>query len=346
MKIPEEQRQAYLDHALDLTPQEVEKIHEYAAWLPPAIIDAHAHSNLPEHAVEVPEKAYNHMLSTFPGFSIDESQGVHAILHPETTIRSIRFAKTFKGIDHKAANEYLLNNCPEGDLVALYGLPDDVSYTVDMLSDPRVAGLKMYYSYVEPTATRIYEVFKPEILTAAEQEGVPIILHPPKVITESAEDILRLKHDFPNLKVSIAHLGCSKFDIPGLQEAYDLLATETDVVMDTSLNPSADVTYRAIQTFGADRIMYGTDEPLDLLRSVPYVHPTKGQRIITSHPYHWQDPAEYAEFKHLAEGAIHAHWLCLDAIKVAIERLPEPEHDSTKQSIFHDTAAQFFGFDS
>jgi hypothetical protein len=345
MRIPERQRQEYLGHALDLKPQEVEKIEYYSAWLPPVVIDAHAHSNLPEHVVDIPEKAYKHMLSTFPGYTIEESQEVHRLLHPETKIRSIRFAKTFKGIAHAAANAYLLDNCPDGDLVALYGLPDDVPYTTDMLTDPRIAGLKMYYSYLDPSATHIYEIFKPEILEVAETESVPIILHTPKVITESVDDVLNMKRDFPNLKVSIAHLGSSKFDIPRLQDAYDALAEGTDVVMDTALNPSEEVCYRAIKTFGANRILYGTDEPLNLLRSVPYVHPDKGQRITTSYLYHWQDPKEHAKYKHLADQAVHAHWLCLDALKLAIEKLPENEQTTTKVKIFHDNAKHFFGFD-
>ena len=229
-------------------------------------------------------------------------------------------------------------------MVALYGLPEDIPYTTDMLKDPRVSGLKMYYSYLDPSATHIYEIFKPEILEVAEQESVSIILHTPRVITESVDDVLNMKRDFPSLKVSIAHLGSSKFDIPGLQDAYDSLAESTDLVLDTALNPSEEVCYRAIKTFGIDRILYGTDEPLNLLRSVPYIHPEKGQRITTSYLYHWQDPKEHSEYKHLADGAIHAHWLCLDALKSAIERLPEGERGTAKQNIFHDNAEKFFGF--
>ena len=96
MKIPESQRQEYLNHALELRPQEIEKIEEYTDWFPPTIIDAHSHSNLPEHVIDIPEKAYNHMLSTFPGYAIEESQETHQLLHPEVHIRSIRFAKTLQ----------------------------------------------------------------------------------------------------------------------------------------------------------------------------------------------------------------------------------------------------------
>jgi predicted TIM-barrel fold metal-dependent hydrolase len=248
----------------------------------------------------------------------------------------------FKAIAHKAANEYLLQDTTKGNVAALYGLPDDIGYTVDMLADERVKGLKMYYSYIDPAATHIYDIFKPEILAAAEDNNVPIILHTPKVITESADDVLKVAEDFPNLKISIAHLGSSKFDIPGLQDAYDKIAEGTEAYLDTALNPSAEVCIRALRTFGAGRLMYGSDEPLNLLRSIPYVHPSLGQRITTTHLYHWQDPVEHREYSHLADGAVHSQWLCLDALKEAINTLSPNEQDEAKQSIFHDNAVNLF----
>lgn len=344
MNIPEVWRQAYLQHSLNLSDAERKKVAEYAEWLPAIVVDAHAHSNLPEHVDDVPDKAYSHMMSTFPSFSIAESQRVNDVLHPFTEMHRVRFAHVFRGIAHRAANDYLLDNCPTGDRAALYGLPDDVPYTVEMLQDPRVAGLKMYYSYVEPTATRIYDVFKPEILAAAEQNGVPIILHTPKVITDSADDVVAMTEDFPDLKVSIAHLGSSKFDIPQLQDVYDMLAEGTNVAMDTALNPSPEVVRRALHTFGPDRIMYGSDEPLNLLRSVPYVHPEYGERITTTHRYHWQDIVENAEYSRLAIGAVHSHWLCLDALQSAIKGYSAEKQEDIKLKVFRDNAATLFGF--
>lgn len=331
-----------MDNALDLNQRELEKVDEYADWLPPTIVNAHAHSNLPEHVIDLPQKTYNHMMSTFPSYSIEESKLIQKIFHPRTKIHTLRFAHAFKGIDHKAANSYLLANISDVDHAALYGLPDDINYTVKMLADPRVSALKMYYSYLEPNATRIYQIFKPEILSAAQEYGVPIILHPPKVINESVQDILLLKRDFPDLKVSIAHLGVTKFDIPGLQEAYNLLANNTDVMMDNALNPSVEVTTRALQTFGPERIMYGTDEPLNLLRSVSYTHPELGERITTSYLYHWQDPSEHTAYSPLAREAIHSHWITLDALKAAIETLPDGDQAEAKELVFNTNAQNFF----
>jgi hypothetical protein len=346
MYISESQRQTYLDHALDISSDEQGVINFYASWLPRVIIDAHAHANLPDHVVNIPMQTYNHMMSTFPSFSIDESEMIKDIFFPTTIVRTLRFPHAFRGIDHRAANEYLLTQSAEKDRVALYGLPDDVTYTVDMLQHPRISALKMYYSYLEPAADRIYDIFKPRILEAAQENGVPIVLHAPKVITESATDIYSVKQDFPKLKISVAHLGSSKFDIPQLQDAYDMLAEGTDVSLDTSLNPSAEVCLRALRTFGRDRIIYGSDEPLNLLRSVAYQHPRRGQRITTSFLYHWQDKDEYAKFHHLAGGAVHSQWLCLDALRQAIETVAADNSDciEIKQKVFHDNAKALFTF--
>ncbi len=338
-------REDYLRHAQMLTDEERGLITDFENWLPKNIIDAHSHSNLSEHVDDIPNEAFNHMLSTFPSFTIEESRVIQRLLHPSKSIRSLRFPNVFRGIDHKAANDFLLRHSTDKDRVAIFGLPEDIAYTVDALADPRVAALKMYYSYLRPPATKIYQIFKPRILEAAESTGKPIVLHTPRVITESFEEVITLHNDFPDLAISIAHLGSSKFDLPELQDAYDALAEGTNVMLDTALNPSLEVCVRALKVFGSKRIMFGSDEPLNLIRSVPYVHPEIGQRIVASYPYHWVDPQEHEEYGHLANGAVHSHWLSLLALRGAISNLPETEQESTKQNVFHDNAQVFYGFE-
>jgi hypothetical protein len=337
-------REAYLAHALNFTEREQDLIAGFAQWLPPEIIDCHAHCNLPEHVRSVDKTAYDHVVSTFPSFSLDESRAWHARFHPGKKVRSLRFANAFSGIDHRQANRYLLENSLPGDRIALYGLPDDLHYTISALQKPRVSALKMYPAYFKPPAVWISEYFPGEILKTAQDLGLPIILHPPKIITGCLDQILQLLKDFPRLRVAIAHLGLTKVVVPGLEEAYRRLAECGRVFLDTALAPSAAVADLAIRTFGAERIMYGSDEPLNLIRSSAYLHPTKGQRLVTEYPYHWLDPDEYEEFRHLAEGQVHAHWQSLNAIRRAVENLPAHERDCAKKQIFQDNARSFYGF--
>jgi hypothetical protein len=90
--------------------------------------------------------------------------------------------------------------------------------------------------------------------------------------------------------------------------------------------------------------LYGSDEPLHLIRSVPYLHPQKGERLATEYPYHWVDPTDYQVYKHLTVGVTHAHWQALQAIKTAVSALPKGRQGSAKQKLFHDNAKMFYGF--
>ncbi len=336
--------EAYLADALNLKDGEKAKIAFYRDWLPESIIDAHAHSNLSEHVEYITEKTYAHMLSTFTYYSIENSKYVHDLIFPGKTIRTLRFPKTFRGLNHRAANDYLLSESPPQDRIAIFGLPEDVEYTNAMLAHPRCSALKMYWSYVEPSAETIYDFFKPEILEVAQSLNIPIILHLPKMIVRSHADLMQMLKDFPLLRVSIAHLGLSKMNVPGLAEALDSLRPFERVSLDTALNPSPDVFKMAINAVGTSRIMFGSDEPLGLIRSIPYMHPTKGERLTAEFAYHWLARQEHEEFKHLAQYVLHAHWLSMDAAYAAIDQFPVREQREVKQQIFHDNARWFFGF--
>ena len=67
-------RNAYLAYAKSFTDKEKKLIREFEEWLPDVIIDCHAHCNLPEHVSSIDQRAYNHMLSTYPSFSLEESK--------------------------------------------------------------------------------------------------------------------------------------------------------------------------------------------------------------------------------------------------------------------------------
>src|SRR5947209_17806151 len=108
--------------------------------------------------------------------------------------------------------------------------------------------------------------------------------------------------------------------------------------MDTAMIPSAEVIELAISTFGIERIMFGSDEPLNMIRSVVYDNPVLGQRLATEYRYHWVDPEEHTKYKYIAYGAVHTHWQALEALKAALHKLSPSLQEAAKRLIFHDTA--------
>lgn len=334
----------HLRHALDLKPQEVALRKEIDEWLPEVIIDCHAHCNLETHVKHVSDYAYKHMMSSFTYLSLEDSARLHDLFYSFRKVKSLRFPKTFRGIDHRAANEYLLSESPEDDRIAVFGLPEDSDYTASIMRHPRASALKMYWSYVDPPAKKIYDFFTPEILEEVQALDLPIILHLPRMIVHTCDDLMTVLSDFPRLRVVLAHLGLSKLLVPGLEDAYRRAARSPNVWLDTALNPSPEVVSLALECFGRDRIMFGSDEPLNLLRSVAYKHPEKGERIVTDYQYHWVDPAEFAEYGGLARDAVHAQWQCVLAIKGALEKYPLKDQLDLKERIFQKTAEAVFGF--
>lgn len=334
----------YLNNSLILKPEEVVIRDRLLSWLPDNIIDCHAHCNLPAHVSELEADVYWHMMSTFPSFSLEQSYEVQKVFYPGKNVRTLRFPNVYKGIDFKAANRYLIEQSKPSDRVALCGIPTDIPYTVSTLREPRVVALKMYPAFFIPRAEKIYQYFRPEILEEAQSLNIPIILHLPKLITECVEDLQKLLSDFPRLTVVLAHLGLPHFVVNRLEETYKNFARHEMLFMDNSTITSQEVVKLAISAFGIEKIMFGSDEPINMIRAVAYQNPVLGQRIVTEYLYHWVKVEEHKMFGHLAKGAIHIHLQALLALKGAIEALPASIQDKASHLVFHDTAKQIFRF--
>lgn len=335
-------RDSYLGHSLSFKPIEIDIRKSIMDWIPTNIIDAHAHCNLSEHLCGLDDETYKHMVSTFPYFSLEESKYFHKIFFPGKNIRSLRFALPFFGLDTRQANDYLLDESPKDDRVALVIAPGYTEYAYMMIDHPRVSAVKMYYKHCNPWAQTVYECFSPDILELIQDRGVPIILHAPKMLIESCSEIIQLVNDFPDLNVVIAHLGSHKLPKQELFETYRKLAVYPQIYMDTAMNPSPEIVKMALDIFGSNRIMFGTDEPVHMIRSALYKNPELGERLITDFPYHWVVQQEYAQYGHLATGAIHAIWQSLLAIHETLK--DNYLQETIKQKLFHDNAKDLFGF--
>ena len=90
--------------------------------------------------------------------------------------------------------------------------------------------------------------------------------------------------------------------------------------------------------------MFGSDQPLNLVRARSFINPSRGQRLITDYNYHWVDKEEHAEFKHLATNLIHSHWGSVNALKKVIDEYPVKDQDKIKDMVFFTNAKLFYKF--
>lgn len=334
----------YLEHALRFSRKEVCISRDLMKWLPAEIVDAHVHCGLPEHVKRLEDEIFRHVISTFPFFSLEHSKSLDEHFYPGKAVRKLRFPMPYSGIDLVAANAYLENEAQGGDRIALAGIPDDSEYTTRMLRTRKFAALKMYYLYQVPPKRKIYEVFPLCVLEETQALGVPIILHLPLPITQSLSDLLRLQRDFPRIKVVLSHLGVAHLPSKELAGVYREAAKHPGTFMDTAMIASSEVVRLALGSFGTERILFGSDEPLSVIRCASYKNPHLGPRLVTDYPYHWADRTEQEQYAALFPELIHAHWSSLEAIREAVCVSQKEGEKSTKERIFRGNSKNLYGF--
>lgn len=338
--------QDYLKNSFAFNDDENALLQLFTDWLPEKIVDSHVHCNLSSHIINFDDFAFQQVFTTFPYFSIGQSRYLKSRFFPRKVVGSFRFSNPTFIIDRKKANKYLVDNCPKGDRIALVGLPDDISYTLEMLKTGRFNALKMYKLFKNIPVTLIYQFFKPELLTVAQERRIPIILHLPLPIHKSKDDLFALLNDFPDLIVVLAHLGVPNGNTMGLREIYEELAKHKNLYLDTAMIVSKEIMSMSISVFGHEKILFGTDEPLNLIRATVYQHPELGERMISDYRYHWIKEEDLEEYQEVIRPSniIHMHWQSLLAIKSSLEELTL-DSASVKEDIFYKNAKNVFGFD-
>jgi predicted TIM-barrel fold metal-dependent hydrolase len=318
--------------------------------LPSSIIDAHVHASEASHFdIQKAQNILNKSASTFPETTIEQSQRIDALLHPGMNVQKLRFAHAFAGIDHKAVNEYLIEQSPERDKVALFGVSEndeEIEYTRENLLMGKYSALKMYYCSSGEEKLDLYDYFPKAVLDIAQKVDLPIILHLPKTVSGSMNELKMLVDDYPRLRIMLAHIGVTWTHPSNFNVTMAEIASFKNVFVDTSGVTNSSVIQTAIEHLGYERVLYGSDEPLNLLREFTYVNPSLGPRLLTDYPYHWVDQEEYEANKHLLpENLMYCELQQVDALLVAIRGLASVRFsDMYIQSIFHDNAKREFNF--
>ena len=348
---PEIDYPSYYDHGLNATDEERQLIDALNEHLPDKIIDSHTHSSAEGHfdKDKLSDFTREHMVSTFPVTTLEKSSEISDLMFSKLDIRKVRFAHAFRGIAHAAVNSYLTEGVNSTDRVALFGIhgtQDGIDYTVEELHSGKYTGLKMYYSSEQEPVFDLFEYYPRPILAAAESTGTPIILHLPRSLKSSLPEIKELVTSYPKLQIVLAHAGVTWIDSEDVDAVFAQTAQYPNVMADTAGVADARVLEKIIRHFGEFRILFGSDEPLNLLREQSYEHPELGPRIITDFPYHWVNPTEYSDFHDKVGTPQYNHIMQIEALLTAIRRVaPNLQRQQTMaQAIFHDNAYRIFGF--
>jgi glutamate-1-semialdehyde 2,1-aminomutase len=313
----------YLAEAQILSAAENKLLKQALDRLPKKIIDAHTHISNKFFSDEFVKLHYSHIISTFPKYSLIDANKLRRLLWDNKKIQSLRIPNPVFGYDHKRINEYLLSEASKyNDYVVGYGLPDDIEYTVTLLEDNNIAALKMYFRYTIPEKQKVLEVFPPEILETCQKLNIPIILHLPQSLPQSLGEVIELLKLFPKQRIIIAHLGGhgGQYFEEGLLQAYKELYKFSNIYFDTAFVFDTKIISLALDVFGHKRIIFGTDEPISLIRGVLYKHPVHGGRIYAPGYHWWKNEMDLK--KDQKKNPLLFHIQQIEALLIALEKFP------------------------
>jgi len=320
-------------------------------WLPRCLIDAHTHVGDPAHRrvpmTEAMRRQYWVNELSEP-INAPTAERCYRTVFPGRQLTCIALGAPGLDFDVDAGNAYLQEECPRRRWHSLAVIPPQ--WTQDkvaaMLDGPGVIGIKPYYALIGHNRdTRdahleasIFDFLPHHVLEVVDDHHAWLTLHVPKAARlghpDNIREIREIRRRYPNIRLVVAHLGRC-YTEPHAREALPQLADDPDLYFDTSavLNP---VCHRiALEHFGPQRLIYGSDNPVMYMRGRRQYH-DRTYVNRTSHPFHFNKDREAPEIQ-----ATYTLFMYEDlrAIKQACQELGITKPGPI-EAIFHDNAAR------
>ena len=252
-------------------------------WAPKQIFDAHTHVNEPQFRVgqcteQMRRQYWVNELSEPIGAA--DAERCYKTVFPNREFSCLAFGHPSLEYDIDAGNASLRReSAGRGWSHLIVSKPDWSAERLEQeLRASGALGVKPYYSLIphqDPSSrdkhleASIFLFLPHEHLEVLDGRRACVMLHVPKADRlghpENIAEIKQIRRQYPHVVVVIAHLGRC-YTLPHAQEAFPQLADDEGLYFDNSavLNPA--VHRLALQTFGARRILYGTDNPIFYMR--------------------------------------------------------------------------------
>jgi glutamate-1-semialdehyde 2,1-aminomutase len=319
-------------------------VREVEPFLPDRIFDAHAHLFRAEHYAPGTRPA---QLDGNPDeLGLSEYLRLIDWIHPRgRTAGGLFFGLAFTG-DRAANNAFVAVEVAQGRErgLATYGqmivAPGDNPERVrELLGRGRFVGLKCYHTMAQvdgPTWHAPIEAYLPEpLVQLADEEGLSITLHMvrDRALADPANQqaIRRYCERYPNMRLILAHAGRG-FNPWHTIEGVGSLRGLGNVWFDTSAVTEAGAFEAIVDTFGHERLLYGSDF---------YISHLRGRCVAVGDSFHWF----YAEDMNLHEKHTTLHPILvglesLRSLRLAARRLKLT--DAQIEDIFYNNAARLF----
>jgi predicted TIM-barrel fold metal-dependent hydrolase len=317
---------------------------EVEPFLPERVFDTHAHLFRAEHYAPAMRPA--HQEGNPERLGLDEYMRYIDWIHPHgRTVGGLFFGLAFTG-DRAANNQFVAVEVAAGRArgLAVFGqllvAPDDDPDALrEQVRVGGFVGLKCYHTLARvdgPTWLAPIEAYLTEAhVRLADELGLSITLH--MVRDRALADpinqatIRRYCERYPNMRLILAH-AARGFNPWHTIEGIDSLRGLKNVWFDTSAVTEAGAFEAIIETFGHERLLYGSDF---------YISHMRGRCVAIGDSFHWfYDHDMGLEEKHATLQPVLVGLESLRSLRLAARRLKLK--DAQVEDIFYNNAARLF----
>ncbi len=276
---------------------------EILPWLPKKIIDCHVHIGLEDHSDPIsPERiAESWALEIKSDMSWEDLQATYRELLPEQKVSILVFGHPRREVDQIQSNRYVMDKALQNKSAAhalVVTKPEWDASVIESAMFCGFAGIKPYPDFApQNLECSIYDFLPKSHLAMLNRLGGVLMLHLPRrgriADPENIRELTEIYNDYPNIKMVVAHIGRA-YCLPTAEEGLPPFADCTRMYFDTAANLNTDVFQFALETLGPDRVLFGTDLPITLMRGV---REHVGDKYInfTDGDYSWNKNRKSAE---------------------------------------------------
>lgn len=318
---------------------------EFRGWLPEKFFDSHVHlfdSSCLIPGFEFPEKSCYRKFDC--EFTIETHLKLMCAMLPDQELFLNSFGHPGAEADLNASAAYtgkISDNLTSFGMT-LISPKDDMAEVKRRVEDNNLVGYKPYLNFVDwkPVAdVEIFDMLTDEQMSYADDKELIITLHIPRSARladpVNQRQMVELCDRYPNAKIIFAHIGRAYFMsnvIGGLAE----IAKRPNAYIDTTMVNHEGVLEYTFNNFPRDRILFGSDAPIALLRG-------KSVEINNQYAYLMAEDYRIGTAIYDSENVVDFttfFYEQLRGIKLAAERAGVTNEEL--KGIFHDNAIRLF----
>ena len=247
---------------------------ELKSFLPDEFIDIHTHLSKKNMT---PYGGYNGG-SSWTKFVADEMTAENLDdflkrLFPANKVTPLVFGGCLQL--HKEVNDYTAEKAKKYNWPTLYRTDYimETDFLEEEINKNGFLGIKPYLSncpsYIPNSEIRIFDFLPKEHLEAADKNGWIVMLHIPrnKRLRDEVNiaQLMEIEEKYPNLKLIVAHIGRA-YSPQDIGDAFDILKNTKNMIFDFTANVCVDAIEACIEAVGTDRLLFGSDLPIALMK--------------------------------------------------------------------------------